>query len=87
MTYSIVIDLYPDPDLQPNTYFIVPGDKCNSWGLIFILFSYFIFLEDCFSTNILGLFLEASPPLETFHIFFYLIELEIKRDVIPLAVG
>lgn len=81
----MVINLYPDPNSQPNMYFIVLGDKCNSW--IFIsLDIFFFFLEDLFSTSIPPLFLEASPPLETFPLFFYLLELEIRRDNIPLAV-
>lgn len=78
----MVIDLYPDPDSQPNTYFIVLGDECNSW--VFISLDFFFFLEDLFSTSISGLFLEASPPLETFPLFFYLLELEIRRQGISL---
>lgn len=37
----MVINLYPDPNSQPNMYFIVLGDKCNSW--IFISLDFFFF--------------------------------------------
>lgn len=44
----MVINLYPDPNSQPNMYFIVLGDKCNSWIFISLDFFFFFSLKICF---------------------------------------